>query len=869
MKRTIITLVVCITLVGGLFGALFFIDYKSICVNFLAKQKTVEFDSQAIGKVKLVALPWPTLVIDTIANQELELQDIEFRFSFISLLKFQPKINFIKISNAKLNLPNIKFSVSTHDRLITNLVNYVQKDIDININHLTFIDPTNNSIINIDNFIGAADNSFSGNIEEIAFSGFFRSTTDSLDITLNLNTPGYELQLSETYKDNRLSSGTVTAKIKSLPELINYHLPDASPLLAKITQNEPIAINFDIVADENLLQFKAINIKANSVIGSGEITLAKNDNATNVIALKFAKIDLKSLLSPSTNDQNTSYKSQERFIFANNSLNAVIEIDQIILSNDDIINQFKLITDLQQGQLLISDFSGIIASGGRFQLNGIVTQNSVRSIFNGKFTLQHSNFNTILSLLGCTNATVERVIPFALSAEVKCTPIDLSLQNLLLKTNDLEITGSISSKFIGVIPRIKSFLRFSQLDLDQTLYPVITPMLNFAKSLTENMKAADYLSKFVPIRALSYLGNFDVTIDNLKLAQKDLGLANIVLSITPAKIIVNNLYTNKGQDYIRATGKLLTDGLSPQLVIQITDAVIPVSFLSPGFLLELRNNLLNNFSLDKILLQLDCFFSKIYQNDLVLEKVTFSTKNDNTLFKIPTLKAQLLNGTIEVEGSVLLDPYTWNLVYALNTIDVAALSKILPVGWLNSDGSASVNGMITTNGDSIEKLLYNLYTKSSFVAKNVKINNFSIDTLIANISQPNYDITQFKTDLNNALSTGQTQINSLSSDLELIQGVATLKNTTLQTKYANAAVVAAINIYDLQLNLSSLFSFYAFSPAPNGSKYNSSVPTSLGIKSAGTIIAPQLTADSTSLTEFLQKQQINNKNTNNNSPTQQ
>ena len=113
------------------------------------------------------------------------------------------------------------------------------------------------------------------------------------------------------------------------------------------------------------------------------------------------------------------------------------------------------------------------------------------------------------------------------------------------------------------------------------------------------------------------------------------------------------------------------------------------------------------------------------------------------MFKIPNLKAQLLNGTIEVEGSVLLN---WNLVYALNTIEVAVLSKILPVNWLKSDGSASVYGMITTNGDSLEKLLYNLYTKSLFVAKNVKINNFSIDTFIASKIQPNYDITQFKTE---------------------------------------------------------------------------------------------------------------------------
>ena len=77
----------------------------------------------------------------------------------------------------------------------------------------------------------------------------------------------------------------------------------------------------------------------------------------------------------------------------------------------------------------------------------------------------------------------------------------------------------------------------------------------------------------------------------------------------------------------------------------------------------------------------------------------------------------------------------------------------MPAGVLDSGGVISANGMWSTNGNSLEEQLYNLYTKSDILAKNITINNFSIDNLIQAVSSPNYNLKSFKDDLKEAILT--------------------------------------------------------------------------------------------------------------------
>ncbi|MGI4776267.1 MAG: AsmA-like C-terminal region-containing protein, partial [Janthinobacterium lividum] len=204
----------------------------------------------------------------------------------------------------------------------------------------------------------------------------------------------------------------------------------------------------------------------------------------------------------------------------------------------------------------------------------------------------------------------------------------------------------------------------------------------------------------------------------------------------------------------------------------------------------------------------------------------------------------------KAEGSILLEPFTWNFVYALNSINIASLCDVLPKGFLNNVGGMSIGGMLTTNGDNIEKLLYNLYSKSSFIVKDAEINNFSIDDFIDNFYSISYNTANITTDLQLALLTGQTDVDTLKGDLELSQGVLNLKNTSLKTKESIASIVASINLYSFALNLDALFSFHPRSQL-RALQGTISRPMQLGVNVLGTIFAPQKTSDSDKFIQML------------------
>jgi hypothetical protein len=81
--------------------------------------------------------------------------------------------------------------------------------------------------------------------------------------------------------------------------------------------------------------------------------------------------------------------------------------------------------------------------------------------------------------------------------------VDLSLQNLLIKTNDTDIVGNLSTKFIGNFPRTNATIRFSIIDIDKSSFPVLSQTFDYAMSLFDGMKNDDYLNKFIPIRKIN------------------------------------------------------------------------------------------------------------------------------------------------------------------------------------------------------------------------------------------------------------------------------------------------------------------------------------------------------------------------------
>ncbi|MCC8398976.1 MAG: AsmA-like C-terminal region-containing protein [Rickettsia endosymbiont of Platyusa sonomae] len=860
IRRIIIFTIIAISLlICSILVAVNFVDYNSVSNSFVNELK---ISPQNLKNIKITKFPIPYLTIDRIKEDgRLELENIKIYFAPWSLLILRPKISAVTINNATIYSDEQDFDIINHDRIVSSLITNGIIDINFDVKNLTILNKDNQPILTLNNCSLFKNNpisskiSFKGNGGYVGkLSGFFERNANQINLDLTIANSDYNFHLLETYIDSKLINGKAEYLIQHLADILHIIIPDLDSLFRKINPNEKINIKFDILSTPQLLKLENIIIDSNSLAGNGSIYLNKSDEVTSIIKLHFPKIDTKSLITSSNNiKQFSNSVFGLRFLFDNKSIITNILVDQIILNNDEVLNNTKILLNLDKGVLVVNDFSGTIKSGGNFQFVGNVTQNSVRSIFDGTIYLQHNDLNSVLNTLGYQQAVSKKPTAFILSSDLKLTLIDVYLQNLMLKTENTKVTGNITARFIGSMPHFIAILDFSSIDLNREDYPIISPMVKFAKSLSENMKDESYLAKYIPIRTVDYLGNFDITINDILMENNSFGKAYILANISPGNIEISNLDIRTNSDYINLSANLLANNIKPQLEVTINDGSLNVNYLTAESLLNLRNKLLNEFDLEKIELKLDGMLSKIMQDALVLQDIKFALSNNNTLFKISNLEANLLSGKLAAEGNILLDPYTLNFVYALNSIDLAQLSNIFPKGLLNNYGGMSINGTLATNGDSLKKLLYELSTQSEFVIKNAKISNFSIDSFIEKVNNKDYNLKYLKEDLAHAVYQGQTELDSLRGNIQLKNGIVTIKDVVFNTKYTSGSASLAVNVYNWDMTLSSILSFYIADLKLNlNDSSNQNTPVNLKIKTSGTMLDPIKTLDDTELTKALE-----------------
>lgn len=852
MKKLIVLIAsFCLVSCLAIFSSQFFIDYNTVYANYF---NTLHIKPQT-NNFRIIKFPIPHLVIDSIQLEDgINLNSINISLSISSLIKLRPQIKSLTIGSIQLKQNGSEHSTINYEILLKNILkNKLHLQSDLQINHLIVRDNNNNIILDLNDVKSTYDSntiSFSASCNRIGqLSGTIATPKNGVgEIQLNMQYPYYDLTFSGTYKNTELLSGTGKYGIKNFARVISSSFPEMQSIFNKLNSDEQIDIGFELDKSQNQLQLKNILVSSKSIKGQG----AYNIDA-NTFVFNFSTFNIDDLFSPNNHNTIITDVTLERtnsLLSINKLLQANIAVEALTIGGD-VYNNVKFSSVPDNDKLYIKDFSGH-SQTGEFQISGVISQNSYRSIFDGKIYIKHHNLNSILNTIGCDQATVAKPIPFAFESNIKSTLINLNMQNVSIKTDNANINGSISFKFIGSTPRINSRMSISSIDLTKPDYPIISPLWNTLTGFVTNMKDKAYLDKFIAIRTIPYVGSFDITLNDLFIDKTYLGKVILVANLSPEIVQINNLSINNGKDSITANIDLITNMLNPSVKITIHDGSLHTNFLTPKAILDFRNQTLQNFDVSKIYLKLQCSLSNVMQGDLGIKNLKFTAENENTLLKISDLSAEVLGGNLEASGSVLLSPYTINIVYALNSIDLNSLSSILPSGFLNTQGLASINGMISTNGDSIEKQLYNLYVKSALLAKDITINHFSLDDLIDIVRDPNYNLQNFDDVVKNALLTGKTAVSKISADIALIKGILSLKNIKLQTQYTTAAAEANVNIYNFGINLASIFSFYMLNKNTINNYNNNYTIIKFGLNIEGTLFSPQKTADSKELLQYLQ-----------------
>ncbi len=725
------------------------------------------------------------------------------------------------------------------------------------IDKLIFVESDADVPLIIENFSFISDDhntKFTGTVDSGSLDGAFVTSGDNVAFKLNVNSQTYDINIEENYKKNILESGKFSMETSGLAHKVVKLIPDLAVFSNTIKNSkEKVKITLDIKPSNNHIFLKNIVIISDSIFGTGEMSLSKNNLDNNDIKLEFTKMDVDSWRKSKSEDPSayiTKYSSNKRFDFSKNPMQMDISIKDIKLDENNSLSDISIKTAIKDAKWYIQDISGKIDQSGKFKINGVITQNSFRSLFNGKVEFNHKDLNDFAEYFAGPELRSGSAIPFALNTDVKMSSVDLSLQNLLIKTNDTDIVGNLSTKFIGNFPRTNATIRFSIIDIDKSSFPVLSQTFDYAMSLFDGMKDEDYLNKFIPIRKINYIADYDITFDHLLVGKRKYENVNFNLETSPGKVSLEQLFIQNGKDWIDTSVSLQAEGIKPVIYFTIHNAFMGVDFLSAPSMLRLRKKILDNMDLSKVDVAMNLSIKKLYQDSFSLDRVLFQARNNKNLLDIKKFDADLFGGRMQSSGSILLDPYTLNFVYALNSARIDEIAKLLPQGILESGGYLSASGMWSTRGDKLNEQLYNLYTRSNVVTKNIELHNFSIDDLIQKMGIVNYNALSLKDDTKKALLTGKTQISDLKTKVDLSKGIFTLSDLLFKTKYSSATGSVLFNLYDFNIDASTIFSFYLAQPR-YGRSTRDYAPTKMTVTAKGNFLSPKKNANTKELEEAL------------------
>ncbi|PCJ29276.1 MAG: hypothetical protein COA94_01940 [Rickettsiales bacterium] len=850
MKKLLISIVIITGLIFALITASVSItDFSRVYQDF-TKSARIDMPAMEKSKFRIKKFPIPYIIIDEINQKDnIKLKNIEVHFTPLSLLMFDPKIAEIKIESAIKYINHDDVNFLTHHEFIAELISEGALSLQAKIGRLTFIESDGDSPLEIEDFIyESADGitHFHGKIDKSShITGSFAQSGDEVMFKLNMDDYHYNVSIEEKYKNAALESGKVKIVTDRLSTNLSNLIPDVNKIAHMLSSSENVTITFDIKPTQNHTEFKNILITSSFLSGKGEAILSTDVKHASVVDFSFDQIDLAAwskdrapeMKSKDNRGEEEHHHTIYRKFDFNHNLKLNITANSVKLNEHSTLSKVNIAANIGEGALLIEDFSGKIDQEGKFNITGGVVQNSFRSLFNGKIKLHHKDLNDFAELFYGKESLAKNAIPFYLSSDIKLSSVDLSLRNLLLKTNEAEMIGHISTKFIGNNTRTNATVKFSSMSLDDNNFPVMPGMLQKFISFADGMKKPDYLSKFTPIRQINSISNYDLSFDKLTYNGRLYENVRFNLELSPSRASLEQLVIHSGDEFIDTTLTLETNDIKPTLTITIHNAYARANFLSAPSLLALKNRILEHFDLSKINIIMDCSFKKLYDDNVVLEKVLFQAKSNKNLLRISKFSANLFGGRLQSSGSILLEPYTLNFVYALNSAQIDEIAKLFPKNFLNIGGIMSANGAWSTRGEKPNQLLYNFYTKSDIIAKNIKINNFSIDDFVKKINLPSYNRANLSKDIKKALLTGSTTILDLKTSVEMTKGILKTTSAAFKTNYSAGSSAALFNIYDFNLDSSSIFSFYL--TAPKNSSASNAEPTQIGITAKGQLFSPK------------------------------
>ena len=838
-------------------------NFEEIYQKFHQQIANVGYDAKT-PSVQISHFPVPTVIVgDVDINGIFKAKKLSIKFSILSILTLNPSIDLITASDVDISVTGV--NKLQHETTLIRLFQILPELVNIDMKNVRLHDRHADTTENIAFLHIRPHDTYNVVVnwtDRLSTLVSYNKQAAHLEVKIATTAPEHKVEFVETYDETyKLLSGTISYKIGNLRDYISENYMDLDLLITQIASKESIQITCDFAPTDNGMAVRNINLTSNSLGATGSADLSA-DTKQDVWNLSFTKINLNNLLKAPDMDSITASKNKAELKLKD--LNSIVNLtaDNITVG-DFLVSGVKAKASSDGTKLNIDECSGLIDTDGTFDLAGSVTQNQYRSKFDGKINLTYPNVNDIMTKIGYRYSQSSAISPLSIKSDIIATPIDYKLTNLVAKMGTIGANGSAAVKLIGDTPRINLALNFSPIDFESKEYAVISPMMDYFKSLTLKMHEKEYADKFIPLRKIGYLGNFDIGLMGPIIGGKSVDKIHFICDVSAGMLNFTSIYYQDGPDNLTGGGKLISTGLKPMIVLHIDDGELYTDSLSLSNIISAVDHANTRYSFDRVSLDFAIALKHLKQGTADFKNFYVAAINDNQLFNISALQGYYNTGSFSSSGSIFLDSMSLNLAYAYTNFNIKDLNPIYPTSIFGiTDGWVSSNGTISATGDTLAKWIYSFYTKSDFVASAVKWSGFDMDGLAKLANTTGYDSTNLAKDAATYASSGNFNIEKISGGYEVNQGVIKFSDVTFNTNIVTGTAIASYNIYssDLDATITTAFSL------PPTSRYNSPEPVDVIVHSYGNISSLKKDVNVDKLQHALGKRWDGSKNANPNRP---
>lgn len=830
------------------------VNYEGIYLGIKKQVTDLGYDLST-SHIDVQHFPTPRIQVKNITIDDMiSAESVEVMIAPLSVLSLNPEISSIKVSNVRAYVRNTDFTLMGHSKIIREIyqrVPYLPKMRieDVSIVNQETKDEERIDLIKLDPASQANQvhvKHKSGKITKV----FFTDTVEGKKVTIDHEGASYALNIMELYRGGKLQEGVMRYKIDNLKNFFDEAYAAHDFFVTEIVSEEPMEITANYDAYDTRISLHDVKINSKSVDMVGEMDLYNSEVPDNII-LVFNNLDLSTLMAyPNLRSIDLSRKKPS--IFLNGLERKLLVKGKQVKIGDTFLDDFRMDMSIGKNSLKIRELKADIRDKGRFDILGDITQNEYRSMFRGNLDFKHSNLNEILRQAGFDNYATDKTTPFVFKTDLAATPIDYEFYNSFLKVGDYNVDGSASVKFIGTMPRVNIGLSASSLDLFDRNHPILSNLVSYMQTLATESKSNSYLKKYIPLREVGFLGNIDLTFNDLVVGSETIDKLRIMSEISPGNLRFNSIYYQDENNYLSGVAHLSAQGVQPQLRFNVGDSIFHTDKFNVSNIFKVLSKIKNEHDLGKINISGEFFSRLLKRPGGDLENFYIKVRNNDILWNIDSLKSKFAGGTFESAGSLKLDKMTLNLSYAYNNFNLKKFSSVFPLQIFGiRDGQASANGVISTYGESLEGLLYNLHGKTSFQGRQFKLDNLSIDTFAEKISNLQYDSKALLKDKDIMLRGQKGTLRVVDGDISLAQGTFKLSDLDFQTTRSVAKGDALYNIYDskMGLNLDYLFNIR--------SRYGAGRQVKVGYKASGQVLKPEKSVNLSDVEEYFKQNQSN------------